>query len=64
MEIFVRTGKIREEIRKPDTFPGKNIIISFLRCKLNILSRNVVKTVENLRFEKNIDENGKKEEKK
>ena len=43
---------------------GKNIIISYLRSKLSILWRNMVKTIEIWRFEKNHKKKDKKNEKK
>ena len=43
-EDLMKIGKIREKIRKPDKFPERKIIISYLRNKPSILWRNMVKT--------------------
>ena len=52
MKIWRKSGKSRK-IRKPDEFPEKKFIISFLRRKPSILWRNMVKTAYIWRFEKN-----------
>ena len=46
MKILGKTGKSGKnpgKIQKPDTFTENNFIISFLRSKTNILSKNMVK---------------------
>ena len=52
-----------EEIGKPDKFPENEIIISYLRSKPSILSRNISQIAEIWRFEKKGDECEIKKEK-
>ena len=62
-EIWLKLRKKklnREEIRKPDKFPENEFIISYLRSKPSILSRNISKIAEIWRFEKKEDECEKK----
>ena len=52
-KIRGKSGENPEKIRKPEKNPGENIIISDLISRLSIMWRNVVKTIEIWRFEKN-----------
>ena len=59
-KIRMKSGKKSEIVRKPEEFPVKNIIISYLRSKLIILSRNMIENAEIWRFEKNPGKSEKK----
>ena len=59
LKIWIKSGKIGK-IQKPDKYPEKKIIISYLRSKLIILWRNMVKHAEIWRFENCPDKSEKK----
>ena len=52
VKISGKFAKIQKKSGKSDKIPDKKIIISYLRNKLSILWRNMVKTIEIRRFEK------------
>ena len=45
-----------EKIKKPDKFPGNEIIISYLSIKATLLLRNMVKTEKKIKSPENPEE--------